>query len=382
MSSQVIPLPTVPFLDLSAMHAQVAGSLDRAWHEVVASSAFIGGPHVERFEREWADYCDTAHGVGVANGTDALTLVLRGLGIGHGDEVIVPANTFVATAEAVALAGAVPRFVDVDPATLLLTAEHVAAALNPRTAAVIAVHLYGQMADMPALLEVADAAGVAVIEDAAQAHGATWKGRRAGSLGRAGCFSFYPGKNLGAFGDAGAVVTNDRGLADRIRSMGNHGRAAGAHHGHAVVGTNSRLDGLQAAVLSAKLPRLDAWNDARRAAVAAYRDRLDPDGAELVTVARDATPVHHLAVVRVRDRDRVREVLARRGIQTGLHYPVPCHDHDAFRRFADGRLPVVEQAAAEVLSLPLFPDLTRDQIDRVCAELACATTPERRAHAV
>ena len=235
------------------------------WARVLPPGRFIGGEEVARVRggvgRPTAR-CRTR--VGVANGTDALQLTLTGLGIGPGDEVIVPANTFVATAEAVLLAGAVPRFADVSPQTLLLTPERLEAALTPRTAAVIVVHLYGQMPDMGALCAAADRAGIALIEDAAQAHGATWQGRRAGSIGVAGCFSFYPGKNLGAFGDAGAVVTADAGLAGRIRCLRDHGRAAGSHYRHELAGTNSRLDALQAVVLTAKLARLEAWTQARR----------------------------------------------------------------------------------------------------------------------
>ena len=254
----------IPFLDVAAMTREVRDAVDPAWRSVLASSRFIGGEIVEQFEAEWAAYCGVGHAVGVANGTDALQLTLTALGIGPGDEVIVPANTFVATAEAVVLAGAIPRFADVCPDTLLLTPGCLEAAITSRTRAVIVVHLYGQMPDMTALCQAADAAGIAVIEDAAQAHGAAWRGQRAGSIGVAGCFSFYPGKNLGAFGDAGAVVTADGGLAGRIKVLRDHGRSAGSHYQHEQVGTNSRLDALQAAVLSAKLTRLEAWNTARR----------------------------------------------------------------------------------------------------------------------
>lgn len=366
----------VPFLDLSAMHAEVGEQLDQAWRDVSAAGAFVGGPAVERFEAEWAAYCGTAHAVGVANGTDALQLVLRAEGVGPGDEVIVPTNTFVATAAAVVLAGATPRFVDVDPETLLLPADIAEAAVTPRTAAIIAVHLYGQPADMDALGGVADRTGLLLLEDAAQAHGATWRGRRAGSLGHAGCFSFYPGKNLGAFGDAGAVTTDDAALADRIRSLGNHGRAAASKHLHDRVGTNSRLDGLQAAVLSVKLRRLDAWTRGRRRAMATYREGLAGGRARPVRLAAGADSANHLGVVRVPDRDVVRTALERQGIATGLHYPVPCHRQEAFAAFAGEPLPVAEQAAGEVLSLPLFPHMTRDQIDRVCAAVHAAEPPE------
>lgn len=370
----------VPFLDLAAMQADVAEALDRSWTDVTASSAFVGGPDVERFEAAWADYCGTAHCVGVANGTDALTLSLQALGIGRGDEVIVPTNTFVASAAAIVHAGATPVFVDVDADTLLVTADHVSAALTERTAAVMVVHLYGQPVDMDAVGAVAHRAGVAVVEDAAQAHGATWKGARAGSFGVAGCFSFYPGKNLGAFGDAGAVVTDDAALADRIRSLGNHGRAESKHL-HREVGVNSRLDGLQAAVLSAKLPMLDAWTRARRDLMEHYRLGLDGVPATGVTVVGDAASAYHLNVVRVADRDRVRRELDQRGIATGIHYPVPCHRQPAFGDITEEPLPVAERAADEIVSLPLFPHMTVAQVDRVCATLdeVLADQEQRRA---
>lgn len=367
----------VPFFDLGAMHAEVGEQLEQAWRDVSAKGAFVGGFAVERFEDEWAAYCGTAHAVGVANGTDALQLTLRAERIGPGDEVIVPTNTFVATAAAVVLAGATPRFVDVDPETLLLRADIAEAAITPRTAAIIAVHLYGQPVDMDALGAVAEHAGLLLLEDAAQAHGATWHGRRAGSLGRAGCFSFYPGKNLGAFGDAGAVTTDDAALADRIRSLGNHGRATTSKYLHDRVGTNSRLDGLQAAVLSVKLRRLDAWTQDRRRAMATYRDCLTGGRVRPVALAAGADSANHLGVVRVPHRDAVRQALERHGIATGIHYPIACHRQDAFAAFAGGSLPVAEQAADEVLSLPLFPHITRDQIERVCAAVHAVLPPEK-----
>jgi dTDP-4-amino-4,6-dideoxygalactose transaminase len=356
----------IPFLDVAAMTREVSDGVGLAWQRVLASSRFIGGEAVERFEADWAAYCGAPHALGVANGTDALQLVLTGLGIGPGDEVIVPANTFVATAEAVVLAGATPRFADVCPDTLLLTPDCFDAAVTPRTRAVIVVHLYGQMPDMSALCQAADRAGVAVIEDAAQAHGATWRGRRAGSFGIAGCFSFYPGKNLGAFGDAGAVVTADAGLAGRIRVLRDHGRAAGSHYRHELVGTNSRLDALQAAVLTVKLSRLDAWNEARRSIAARYRTALAESPATPVAEVRGMRGVYHLAVVRVPQRAQVQQELAAMGVATQIHYPVPCHQQPPYERFADRPLPVAERCAEQVLSLPMFPHMTEDQVARVC----------------
>jgi dTDP-4-amino-4,6-dideoxygalactose transaminase len=359
----------IPFTDLRAMTGEVRDEVQAAWSGLLDRNEFIGGATVERFEQEWAAYCQTKYAVGVANGTDALRLTLQALGIGHGDEVVVPANTFVATVEAVVLAGAVPRFADVSPETLLIGADDLEAAITSRTAAVIVVQLYGQMADMDALGKVADRAGIAVVEDAAQAHGATWRDGRAGSFGSAGCFSFYPAKNLGAFGDAGAVVTNDSELARRLECLRDHGRASGSHHRHVEIGTNSRLDALQAAVLSAKLPHLDRWTELRRALVAEYQRNLAHSGVRLVGAAEEAGHVYHLAVARVLRRDAVRARLDELGIRTGIHYPIPCHRQAPYEQFATAPLPVVEQAADEVLSLPLFPQLQMRQVARVSAAL-------------
>lgn len=359
----------VRFLDLRGVTDAVAEDVRAGWSALLESGAFIGGDVVTAFERELAAFCGTAYAVGVANGTDALHLTLRALGIGTGDSVIVPANTFVATVEAVVLSGATPRFADVDPDTLLLTSDSIAAARVPSTKAVIAVHLYGQMADMDAISEYAESEGLHLIEDAAQAQGATFGGRRAGSYGVAGCFSFYPGKNLGAFGDAGAVVTSDPVLDDRLRSLRDHGRSAGTHHDHVVVGTNSRLDAVQAVVLSAKLRHLQAWNRARRDLMELYRELLDPDRATLVAEQDGGRGVHHLAVVRVADRESVRRQLDERAISTGIHYPVPCHLMGPYRGYADGALPAAERAADEVLSLPMYPHLESDDVRRVAATL-------------
>jgi dTDP-4-amino-4,6-dideoxygalactose transaminase len=361
----------VPFLDISGGNAEVADEVRAGWEVLLGNGQFVGGEAVTRFESEWAAYCGTDYAVGVANGTDALHLVLRGLGIGPGDEVIVPANTFVATAEAIVLAGARPRFADVDDGTLLLTAETLKAAATPATKAVIPVHLYGQLPDMTEIASIAESLGLILIEDAAQAQGATWAGQRAGSFGVAGCFSFYPGKNLGAFGDAGAIVTSDAGLTDRLRSIRDHGRMQGdhGHYSHGVIGMNSRLDGVQAVVLSAKLRRLDGWNAKRRELMAEYRRWIDPGVARLVAELPDGAGVHHLAVVQVNDRDRVRKELAGQGIGTGIHYPVPCHLMDPYKEFADGSLPVAEAAANRQLSLPMFPHLTEADVRRVAEAL-------------
>ncbi len=366
--SRAVP---VPFTDLAAMTAEVWPAIEADFLACLLGGGYIGGSAVTRFEQAWATYCGAGHAVAVANGTDALELSLTALGVGPGDEVVVPANTFIATAAAVVRAGANPRFADVSDDTLLMTPDTLAAAITRRTRAVIVVHLFGQVPDMAGLLATAGQAGIAVIEDAAQAHGAEWEGRRAGSFGEAACFSFYPGKNLGAFGDAGAVVTSRADLADRVRALANHGRSHGAsHYEHAYLGTNSRLDALQAIVLLGKLEHLDAWAQRRSELAARYRDLLVGADLKLTGVAPPARHVYHLFAVRVPCRDNVRTVLASRGIQTGVHYPVPCHLQPPLRRFADGPLPVTEQAATELLSLPLFPHMTDGQVDLVCEALS------------
>jgi dTDP-4-amino-4,6-dideoxygalactose transaminase len=309
----------------------------------------------------------------VANGTDALILALRALGVGPGDEVILPANTFVATAEAVVHAGAAPVLADIDPATGSLDPEDAAARVTSRTRVLVPVHLFGQPAAMDELLALAAAHGLAVVEDAAQAHGAEHRGRPVGSLGHAACFSFYPSKNLGAYGDGGAVTTGDRALAERVRAYADHGSLPGRPHG--VVGYNSRLDSLQAAVLNAKLPHLPMWNRRRAAAAERYRERLRGlDGIRLLDTLPQTMPVYHLYVVRVAGghRDRLREHLGRSGIQTGIHYPVPVHLLPAFRwlGLGPGSLPRAEAAAGEILSLPMYPTLEPGEIDRVAEAVA------------
>jgi dTDP-4-amino-4,6-dideoxygalactose transaminase len=358
-------LETVPFADLGQLHAGLEPRFAAVWADVCRTSSFIGGPYVDAFEAEWAAYVGTDHAVGLANGTDAIALALTALGIGPGDEVLVPANTFIATAEAVAMAGATPRFVDVDPASLLVTPENCAPALTPRTAAVIVVHLYGHVADMTAMTAFARQHGLALIEDAAQAHGATWEGRAVGTFGAAGTFSFYPGKNLGAFGDAGAVVTNDAAVAATIRSLSNHGRSDEDRYVHPHRGVNSRLDSVQAGVLSIKLSMLDAWTDSRRQVAAGYREALADLDLGRPEPGPESGSVWHLYVVRVAERERVRALLARSGVETGIHYPVPCHRQAAFAHLPVEDLPAAEAAAATVLSLPFHPGLTRGSVERV-----------------
>jgi dTDP-4-amino-4,6-dideoxygalactose transaminase len=359
----------VPFTDLGSMMSDVRSEVDAAIERVVSSGCYIGGRDVEVFEESWARYCGSAYAVSVGNGTDALALTLRALQIGPGDEVVLPTNTFVATAEAVVLCGATPRFADVSPRTLLLTPETLEAAIGPRTRAVIVVHLYGQMADMETVHRVAARSRLLILEDAAQAHGATSRGRGPGFHSRAACFSFYPAKNLGALGDAGAIVTDDPDLAQSLRSLRDHGRAPGSHHLHQMAGTNSRMDAIQAAVLSVKLRRLDAWTDARRRIAMYYRTRLAGSAVRLVADYPYSRSVYHLLVARVPDRDRVRADLARAGIGTGIHYPTACHEQPPYRQFARGTLPAAEQASREILSLPMYPHLTRAQVTRVCDTL-------------
>jgi dTDP-4-amino-4,6-dideoxygalactose transaminase len=372
---------SVPFTDLAGTTRDVRTAVEQAWARLLSSSRFVGGAAVEEFEHEWASYCGVADAIGVNSGTDALLLTLRALGIGAGDEVVVPANTFIASVEAVVLAGATPVFADVSPDTLLLTPEELESVVTPRTAAVIVVHLYGQMPDMDALSLSADRAGIVLIEDAAQAHGASWHGHRAGSIGRTGCFSFYPAKNLGAFGDGGAIVTADTELAARLRSLRDHGRSRHYRYDHELVGTTSRLDALQAVVLKAKLPRLDAWTEARRSIAARYRAALDGGDcgpARLVAELPGSRGVYHLAVAQVPDRALVRQRLAEAGIETQLHYPVPCHRQPPYLHYATRPLPVAEKSADEILSLPMFPHMSDGQVDRVCDAIRDALEAQER----
>jgi dTDP-4-amino-4,6-dideoxygalactose transaminase len=363
-------MANIPFTDLAAMTGDVWPTIEHDYMECLLGGGYIGGSPVQSFEEAWAPYCGARHAVGVANGTDALQLALTALGIGPGDEVIVPANTFIASVAAVIHAGVTPRFADVSDETLLLTPLTLKAAITPATRAVIVVHLYGQMPDMDGLLGVANDEGLVVIEDAAQAHGAEWAGRRAGSLGAVGCFSFYPAKNLGAFGDAGAIVTSQLEIADRVRALANHGRAHGsAHYEHEFVGVNSRLDALQAVVLSGKLAFLEEWTTRRIALAARYRAQLRDLDLGQVEAGSLARHVYHLFVVRVANRPLIQAELERRGIHTGVHYPVPCHLQPPMRRYAEGPLPITERAAQELLSLPLFPHMTDSQVDAVCDAL-------------
>ena len=351
----------VPFLDLKAQYATIKGEIATAIQGVLDSCAFAGGPFVEKFEREWAAYCGTKHAIGVGNGTDALWLALLALGIGPGDEVVTVSSTFIATAEAISLTGAVPVFVDIDPASYTMDPSLLEAAITKRTRAIIPVHLFGQPADMDPILRIAKKHGIPVIEDACQAHGAGYKGRTAGALADAAAFSFYPGKNLGAYGEAGAVTTDRDDVAEMVRMLRDHGQAKKYHHDH--IGWNARMDGIQAAVLSVKLRHLDAWNERRRAHAATYKRRLGTaTGIELPGTREDIRHVYHVYAVRVQHRDSLLDALQDEGISCGVHYPVAVHQQKAYAGLSGAALPVTERCASEFLSLPMYAELEESQI--------------------
>lgn len=363
-------MPEIPFLDLNAQYETIRGEIATAIREVLDSSAFVGGPFVEKFERDFAAFCGCSCGVGVSSGTSALWMTLMALGIGPGDEVITVPNSFIATAEAISMCGARPVFVDVLEETLNMNPALLEGALTARTKAVIPVHLYGQPADMDPILEFAGRHNLHVVEDACQAHGAGYKGRPAGSMGIAGCFSFYPGKNLGAYGEAGAVVTGDPGLADKIRMLRDHGQARRYHH--AMIGWNGRMDGLQAAVLSVKLRYLPAWNDARRENSSIYGELLT--GAEDVVRPKEmayARHVYHIYALRTTARDALRVFLEGKGVSCMIHYPLPIHLQDAYRSlgFKEGDFPVAEKGSREELSLPVYPELGKHRLEYVASRI-------------
>lgn len=365
---------SIPLVDLAAQHSEVAVEVAAGWQEILDRSGFVGGPKVAAFESEYADFIGTSHCVGVGNGTDAIEIALRAFGVGPGDECIVPANTFIATAEAVSRAGAVPVFVDcADDDTYLIDTAAVDAAVTPRTRAILPVHLYGQPAPVELLAPIAERAGACLVEDAAQSQGARRDGVRAGSLGHAAATSFYPGKNLGAYGDGGAALTDSAEAAARMRMIRDHGSPR--KYEHEVLGFNSRLDALQAIVLSAKLRHLDKWNEGRRTAAARYDELL----AEIPCVRLPRTMegnehVWHLYVVRVQNRDRVLGELQAAGVGAGIHYPVPVHLTAAYARlgYAEGAFPVAERVSREILSLPLFAEITLEQQERVVSVLRTA----------
>lgn len=361
-------IATIPVTRLDQADPELLQELLEVVADVAAAGAFTLGAEVEAFEAEFASYCATAHAVGVSSGTEALSLALRALDIGPGDEVIVPTNSFIATAEAVTWIGATVKPIDVDPETHLITAEAVEAAIGPRTRCVIPVHLMGTTVDIDAIVEVARDAGVRVIEDTAQAHGAFVRGQRAGTLGDLGCFSFYPTKNLGGWGDGGAVVTADAELAQRVRRLRSHGE--GPRYHHQIVGTTARLDALQAALLRVKLRDLDARNADRRRIGTALRDGLSQSSLALPKPAFEgADHVYHLFVVRSQRRDALRENLQAHGVASAVHYPFPIHRTEAYASLGlgEGSLPVAERLAQEICTLPLFPTMSDTEIEQILA---------------
>ncbi|MGY3549615.1 DegT/DnrJ/EryC1/StrS family aminotransferase [Bradyrhizobium sp. USDA 4469] len=357
----------IPFVDLKAQYETLKDEVAEAIRGVLNSAQFIGGEPLASFESDFAAYCQVRYARGVASGTDALHLALRALGIGHGDEVITTAHTFIATAAAIVSTGARPVFVDIDPGTSTIDPKMIERAVTERTRAIIAVHLFGQPADMGPIKDIARRRGLYVLEDAAQAHGAEYQGVRTGALGDVACFSFYPGKNLGAYGDGGAITTNNRAIAERIERLRDHGRTT--HYTHAEVGFNSRLDALQAAVLQIKLRHLDEWNTSRRRAAEWYAAEFAQSEIKTPSVRTGSTHVFHLYVITTNDRDAMRNKLEEAGVATGIHYPLPLHLQPAFEHlgYRQGDLPCCEAMAARSLSLPMFPELTRDQVRRVAA---------------
>jgi len=364
----------IPFLDLGAAYHELKGEIDAAMQRVLDSGWYILGPEVDAFEAEWAAYCGADHAVGLANGLDALVLALRALDIGAGDEVIVPSNTYIATWLAVSAVGARPVPVEPDPATHNIDPARIEAAITPATRALLPVHLYGQPVDLDPILALARQQGLAVIEDAAQAHGARYKGQRIGAHADVVCWSFYPGKNLGALGDGGAITTNRTDLADRIRLLRNYGSRE--KYLNEVQGANSRLDPLQAAVLRVKLRHLDAWTDRRRAIASAYCDALQASGLVLPHVPAWADPVWHLYVVGALNRDDLQARLGSAGIGTLIHYPIPPHMQAAYSSlgFAPADFPIARDSAQQILSLPIGPHLSTEDAQAVCAAMLKATS--------
>jgi len=360
----------VPFLDLKAQYKAIKDEISSAINEVIENTAFAGGPFVAKFENEFAKFCGAQHAIGVGNGTDALWASLVALGIGAGDEVITTPNTFIATAEAISLSGATPVFVDIDEQTHNMNPALIEAAITTKTKAIIPVHLFGQPADMDPIMAIAEKHGLKVVEDACQAHGAEYKGRKAGSIGAAGCFSFYPGKNLGAYGEGGGIVTNDEALAAKIRMFRDHGQAKKYYHD--IIGWNARLDGIQGAVLNVKLKYLSDWNEARRrhardytAGLSAVKDVIVPQEAQY------AKHVYHIYALRVQDRDKFMAYLNEKGIACGIHYPIPLHLQNAyaFMQKGPGSFPVAEKCAAEYVSLPMFAELTDEQVAYIVEQI-------------
>lgn len=362
---------TIPFVDLKAQYLAIKGEIDNAISDVISSNAFIRGPYVKSFEKAYAEFCGVKHCIGVGNGTDALFCALKALGIGEGDEVITTALSFIATSEAITMTGAQVVFVDIDPATYNIDVEKIEEKITPKTIAILPVHLYGQPADMDPILNIATKYSLKVIEDAAQAHGAIYKNRQVGSMGHMACFSFYPGKNLGAYGDAGAIVTNDDVLAKQARMIANHGRIE--KYNHEVEGVNSRLDGLQAAILEAKLRHLAEWTERRRKTAYLYNRGLK--GTDLATPAEIANvkPVYHLYVVKLEShlRDNFQAYLQSQGISTGIHYPIALPNLKAYEylNHTGDDFPTATKASHQILSLPIYPELELLQIEYILTKI-------------
>ena len=357
----------VPFLDLKGQYQKIKAEVDREIQAVIDSCAFINGPATKNFEKNFAHYCGVKYAVGMANGTDALHLALRAIGIGKGDEVITAPNTFIATTEAITLAGATPVFADIHPGTYNIDVSKIEEKITSKTKAIIPVHLFGQPAEMTPILALAKKYNIKIIEDACQAHGAFYHGNRVGSFGDVACFSFYPGKNLGAYGDGGAVVTNDETIARNVARLADHGSLL--KYQHDVEGVNSRLDSIQAAILNVKLNHLDQWNDQRRNNASLYNEFLKDVGGVITPVELENTkPVYHLYVIQVDNRDDLLNKLKEEGIGTGIHYPKALHQQPAYHYLGlkEGSFPVAEQCTSRYLSLPMFPELTEPMIKTVC----------------
>jgi len=360
----------IPFVDLKKQYNAIKTEIDSAVQNVINDAAFIGGKYTQEFEESFAKFCHANHCVGVGNGTDALYIALRALGIGVGDEVITAANSFIATSEAITMTGAHPVFVDCDPNTYNIDVKKIRAAVSPRTKAIVPVHLYGQPADMTSIANIAKNFNLFIVEDSAQAHGAEIDGQRVGNFGHAACFSFFPGKNLGAYGDAGAIVTNDNDLAVQCRKIANHGRVK--KYDHDFEGINSRLDGIQAAILSVKLKYLEEWTEKRRKAAIIYNNYLRGSRSVVTPcVSENMKHVYHLYVVRVQSRNQIQESLTNAGIATGIHYPIALPNLHAYRYLgmSPENFPIASKYSNEILSLPIFPELEPAEIEYVCAKL-------------
>jgi len=359
----------IPFVDLKKQYAAIKTEIDEAIQNVIRDTAFIGGKYAQIFEEAFAKFCRASHCVGVGNGTDALYVALRALGVGVGDEVITVANSFIATSEAITMTGARPVFVDCDPATYNINTNKIQEAISPRTKAIVPVHLYGQPADMLSIIKIAEENNLYIVEDAAQAHGAEISGRRVGTFGHAACFSFFPGKNLGAYGDAGAIVTNDNDLAIKCRMIANHGRIK--KYDHDFEGINSRLDGIQAAILGVKLKYLNEWTEARRKAANLYNSYLNDSDIITPSVQAATRHVYHLYVVRVPSRDKIQAALTDAGIATGIHYPIALPNLQAYKYLKKSQtdFPIASKYSNEILSLPIFPELEATQIKYICTQL-------------